>query len=61
MAAAIGGLDLLVFTGGIGEHNAALREEVVSSLSFLGPFESMALPSQEDLQIATITARLISA
>ena len=28
LAAALGGLDLLVFTGGIGEHAAAIRAEV---------------------------------
>ncbi len=61
MAAATEGLDLLVFTGGIGEHNSSLREEVVRRLSFLGQFESKALPAQEDLQIATVTARLTAA
>ena len=60
MAAALEGLDLLVLTGGIGEHNDALRNELKQSLSFLGPFETRALPSKEDLQIATITARLTS-
>ena len=30
------GLDALTFTGGIGEHDASLRMEVLSSLSFLG-------------------------
>jgi acetate kinase len=30
------GLDALTFTGGIGEHDAALRREVLSSLRFLG-------------------------
>jgi len=30
------GLDALTFTGGIGEHDAALRREVLSSLGFLG-------------------------
>ncbi|MBS1989711.1 MAG: acetate/propionate family kinase [Cyanobacteria bacterium SZAS LIN-3] len=32
----LGGLDALVFTGGIGEHSAAVREEVCTRLSFLG-------------------------
>jgi len=30
------GLDALTFTGGIGEHDAALRKEVLASLTFLG-------------------------
>lgn len=35
-AAALGGLDALVFTGGIGENDAATRAECVSGLDFLG-------------------------
>nr|WP_309569139.1 acetate/propionate family kinase [Actinokineospora sp. UTMC 2448] len=36
MAASLGGLDLLVFTGGAGEHDAALRAETAAGLGFLG-------------------------
>ena len=36
LAAALGGLDALVFTGGIGEHAAPVRERVCESLEFLG-------------------------
>ncbi len=36
MAAALDGLDTLVFTGGIGEHQAAIRTEAASGLGFLG-------------------------
>jgi len=35
-AAVLGGLDLLAFTGGIGEHDAALRADVAGALSHLG-------------------------
>lgn len=35
-AAALGGLELLVFTGGIGERAAAIREEVCRGLEHLG-------------------------
>jgi len=58
MAAALGGIDALVFTGGIGEHAAEVRNEISSGLPFLGGFKTSVLPSQEDLQIAKITARL---
>lgn len=34
--AELGGLDNLVFTGGIGENSVAVRERVCSALSFLG-------------------------
>jgi acetate kinase len=36
MAAALGGLDVLAFTGGVGENDAALRERVGERLAFLG-------------------------
>jgi acetate kinase len=35
-AAALGGLDILVFTGGIGERAASIRERICSGLEFLG-------------------------
>ncbi|MBO5714012.1 MAG: acetate kinase [Clostridia bacterium] len=35
-AAAMGGIDTLVFTAGIGENDAAIREEVCTGLEFLG-------------------------
>jgi acetate kinase len=34
--AVIGGLDALVFTGGVGEHDAPLRQHVADRLSWLG-------------------------
>ena len=36
MAAAAGGCDLLVFTGGIGAHSAVLRARIMAELEFLG-------------------------
>ena len=36
LAAALGGLDALVFTGGIGEHAVAIRERVCSNAAWLG-------------------------
>ena len=36
MAAALGGLDLLVFTGGVGENSPAVRSEAAADLGFLG-------------------------
>jgi acetate kinase len=36
MAAALGGLDALVFTGGIGERSAAVRADAAGGLGFLG-------------------------
>ncbi|MEO5663634.1 MAG: acetate kinase [Nocardioides sp.] len=36
LAVALGGLDAVVFTGGIGEHSPAVRRQVLSHLSVLG-------------------------
>ena len=36
MAAALGGLDTLVFTGGVGEHAAEIRARAANGLGFLG-------------------------
>lgn len=36
LVAVMGGLDLLVFTAGIGEHSAVLRQRIVQALGWLG-------------------------
>lgn len=36
MVAAMGGLDAVVFTGGIGENDAWMRKEILSGLGYLG-------------------------
>ena len=36
LAAALGGLDALVFTGGIGQHDAATRAQIVQGCTWLG-------------------------
>ncbi|MBO2446041.1 acetate/propionate family kinase [Actinomadura barringtoniae] len=36
MTASLGGLDALAFTGGVGEHDAAVRARLAADLAFLG-------------------------
>jgi acetate kinase len=36
MAATLGGLDALVFTGGVGEHDPFVRHRLAEDLAFLG-------------------------
>ena len=36
MAAALGGVDILAFTGGVGEHAPTIRSAAVASVAFLG-------------------------
>jgi acetate kinase len=65
-AAELGGLDRMIFTGGIGEHNARMRDRICEGLDFLGlssgdPAQCakvLVIPAEEELQIARITARL---
>jgi acetate kinase len=57
-AAVLGGLDLLVFTGGIGENSPEVRERVCSRLGYLG-LTVRVLPSEEEPQIARHVRRLL--
>jgi acetate kinase len=52
--ALLGGLDLLVFTGGIGEHSDRIRSAVSDNLGFLGltADKVQVVPAQEEQQIA---------
>jgi acetate kinase len=45
LTASIGGLDVLAFTGGIGEHDAILRQHVCMALAYLGVSTDIALNS----------------
>jgi acetate kinase len=67
-AAELGGLDLLIFTGGIGEHSEFVRNLICSGLEFLGidPGRNGATPkivvmtSEEEVQIARHARRLMA-
>lgn len=52
MAVSIGGLDVLVFTGGIGENAPDIREKISSRLSFLSGFETIVIPANEERSMA---------
>jgi acetate kinase len=56
LAVALGGLDLLVFTGGIGEHVTEVREAVLSRLGVLG----LRLDPSANLEHGRTTAGRIS-
>jgi acetate kinase len=60
MIAALEGVDLIVFTGGIGEHDEEVRAEICDGLSWLGVGSVQAFTSQEDEQIARHTWELLS-
>ena len=52
MASTLGGVDVIALTGGIGEHDQALREELAFALTWLGPFELVVVPADEEGLIA---------
>ena len=60
MAAVLGGLDVLAFSGGIGENRADVRDAVSAHLSHLGGFAVEVLPAREDLVIARAVRRLLA-
>ncbi len=60
MLATLGGADLLVFTGGIGEHDAVVRAAICNDLTFAGTLVWRTLPSQEGQQIARHVAAVTS-
>jgi acetate kinase len=52
MTACLGGIDALVFTGGIGEHDAALRADVCAQLAYLGIAPDAQRNAQADGSVA---------
>jgi acetate kinase len=59
--ALLGGVDILVFTGGIGEHSDYVRSEVTNGLEFLGltADKIKCVPAEEEKQIARHCRRMI--
>ncbi len=58
LAAALGGLDAIVFTGGIGEHSAVIRERVCRDATWLGVELDAAANAAGGPCISTPTARV---
>ncbi|WP_216900480.1 acetate/propionate family kinase [Synechococcus sp. CCY 9618] len=52
MAACLEGVDVIALTGGIGENDAALRDELEQRLAWLQPFELVCVPADEEGVIA---------
>ncbi len=61
LIAAMGGVDAVAFTGGIGENSAAIRDRIMAGLSFLGDLAVHVIPAEEEKQIARGAYRLLSA
>jgi acetate kinase len=64
MATALDGLDALVFTAGIGEHSASVRDAVCARLGFLGvgnggPVRVVVVEAREDVVAARAALTLL--
>ena len=59
LTAALGGLDALVFTGGIGEHAAEIRDRIRGGLAHLGSFVVHVIAADEERVIARHVRRLL--
>jgi acetate kinase len=60
MATALGGLDLLTFSGGVGENREDVRAAVAERANFLGEFRVEVVPACEELVIAEAVERLLA-
>jgi acetate kinase len=60
MTASLGGLDALVFTAGVGENSALVRNEVTARVRHLGDdVEVLTIPAGEERLVASQTAALL--
>ena len=56
---ATGGIDTLVFTGGIGEHAVPIRQKICEHLKWLGDFPIYVILTDEELVIAKACVKYI--
>lgn len=59
MAVSLGGLDVLVFTGGVGENQPEIREKILSHLASFALFETLIIPANEEYMIAMHTRDIL--
>jgi acetate kinase len=60
MTASLGGIDTLVFTGGIGERSQVLRDEICAGLAHLGDFAVRVVEADENRVVARHTAAVVT-
>ena len=58
LTATLGGLDALVFTGGIGEHSARVRAEALSDMGWLGLSIDPDANARSDMRISAREAKI---
>jgi acetate kinase len=60
MATALDGLDVLAFSGGVGENRPDVRTAVAERLGFVGDFRVEVVPAREELVIASAVEGLLA-
>jgi acetate kinase len=60
MATALGGIDALAFSGGVGENREDVRRAIADRLGFLGRFRVEVVPAREDVVVARAVRALRS-
>ena len=61
MTAALGGLDVLAFSGGVGENRDDVRSAIAERLRYVGEFRIEALAADEDVVIARHVRQTLAA
>ena len=60
LAVSMGGLDALVFTGGIGENAAPVRNAILARMQPLGRFRTLVIAANEEKMMALHAKRLLA-
>jgi acetate kinase len=60
MALALGGIDVLAFSGGVGEHREDVRRAIADRLGFLGGLRVEVVPAREDIVVARSVRELLA-
>ena len=61
MAACLGGVDAIALTGGIGQNDQALKDDLAQALAWLQPFALVQIAADEEGQIARLCCLAASA
>jgi len=59
MAVALGGIDVLAFSGGVGENREDVRRAIAGRLRFLGELPIEVVPAREDVVVARAVRELL--
>jgi acetate kinase len=59
MAVSLGGIDALIFTGGVGENAAPVRTAILKRLGFLGDFATLVIPANEERMMGMLALNVL--